>query len=131
MKGTLAESELQNPEVSILLLDDREMRELNRQYRRKDRPTDVLSFPMSDDTCENVQPDLLGDIVISVETALKQAEERKHSLYRELCWLLIHGTLHLLGYDHETSSMDEKKMRKKEAAVFDRVIKDSKLKTFF
>lgn len=127
MKGILAESELQNPEVSILLLDDPGIRELNRQYRQKDRPTDVLSFPMFDDTCENIQPNLLGDIVISVETALKQAEKRKHPLYRELCFLLIHGTLHLMGYDHETSKMDKRKMRKKEAGIFDRIIRDPKI----
>jgi probable rRNA maturation factor len=61
--------ELQNPEISILLLDDPQIRDLNRGYREKDKPTDVLSFPMLDETSGNVQPQLLGDIVISVETA--------------------------------------------------------------
>ncbi len=105
--------ELLNPEISILLLDDPQIRELNREYRKKDKSTDVLSFPMLDDMVKNVQPQLLGDIVISVETAEKQAEKRKCSLYNELSRLLIHGTLHLLGYDHELSKKDAQEMRKK------------------
>jgi len=124
----LAELELQNPEISILLLDDPQIRELNREYRKKDKPTDVLSFPMLDDTDENVQPQLLGDIVISVETAEKQAQKRKGSLYNELSTLLIHGTLHLLGYDHELSKKDEKEMRKKETEIFNKIIEDPKIR---
>ncbi len=120
--------ELKNPEISILLLDDPQIRELNRDYRNKDKSTDVLSFPMLDPTSENVQPQLLGDIVISVETAEKQAKEKKCSLYNELSTLLIHGTLHLLGYDHELSKKDEKEMRKKEAAIFEKIIADPKIK---
>ena len=128
MKGILAELELKNPEISILLLDNSQIRDLNREYRKKDKPTDVLSFPMRDESSDNVQPQLLGDIVISVETAEKQARQRNHSLYRELCFLLIHGTLHLLGYDHETSKKVEKQMQKKEAEIFDRIIENPKIK---
>ena len=128
MKGILAELELQNPEISILLLDDPQIRELNREYRKKDKSTDVLSFPMLDDTTENVQPQLLGDIVISVETAEKQAEKRKCSLYNELSTLLIHGTLHLLGYDHELSKKDAQEMQKKESAIFEKITEDPKIK---
>jgi len=120
--------ELQNPEISILLLDDPQIRELNREYRGKDRPTDVLSFPMSDASTENIQPQLLGDIVISVETAEKQAQKRKCPLYKELCILLVHGTLHLLGYDHELSKKDEKEMQKKESELFKKIIEDPKIK---
>jgi probable rRNA maturation factor len=120
--------ELKNPEISILLLDDPQIRDLNREYREKDKPTDVLSFPMRDESSGNVQPQLLGDIVISAETAEKQAGQKNYSLYRELCFLLIHGTLHLLGYDHETSKRDEKQMQKKEAEIFDRIIENPKIK---
>ena len=128
LKGILAELELKNPEISILLLDDPQIRALNREYREKDKPTDVLSFPMLDETSGKIQPQLLGDIVISVETAEKQAHNRKSALYKELCILLIHGMLHLLGYDHERSKKDEKEMQKQEAKIFEGIIKDKKIK---
>jgi len=120
--------ELKNPEISILLLDNPQIRDLNREYREKDISTDVLSFPMLDETSGNVQPQLLGDIVISVETAEKQARNRECSLYKELCILLIHGMLHLLGYDHELSKKDEEEMQKQEAKIFKGIIKDKKIK---
>jgi probable rRNA maturation factor len=81
-------------EVSILFCGDRKMRTLNRRYRRKDRPTDVLAFPGS--------INLLGDIVISVPYAARQAKRRGEPASREIDRLLLHGLLHLLGYDHET-----------------------------
>lgn len=90
-------------EVSLLLTNDEIIKELNNQYRNKDKPTDVLSFPMEDKL-------MLGDIAISIETAKKQAEEREIALEREVAFLFIHGLLHLLGYDHETSIEDEKEM---------------------
>ena len=76
---------------------------LNKEYRQKDKPTDVLSFPMEDEV-------MLGDIVISLDTAKNQAQEREIGLEREIAFLFIHGLLHLLGYDHETSVEDEKEM---------------------
>ena len=120
--------ELKNPEISILLLDNSQIRDLNREYRKKDKPTDVLSFPMRDESSDNVQPQLLGDIVISVETAEKQSRNRKCSLYKELSILLIHGMLHLIGSDHERSKKDEKEMQKQEAKIFEGIIKDKKIK---
>lgn len=90
-------------EVSLLLTSDEIIKELNNQYRNKDKPTDVLSFPMEDKL-------MLGDIAISIDTAKKQAEEREIALEREVAFLFIHGLLHLLGYDHETSIEDEKEM---------------------
>jgi probable rRNA maturation factor len=87
-------------EVSVYITDDGEMHELNRQYRGVDAPTDVLSFLMDE------QPDtpwLLGDVVISLPRARAQAESFGHDLARELCYLAVHGTLHLLGYDDEES----------------------------
>lgn len=86
---------------------------LNRQYRGKDKPTDVLSFPLADE----IQPFLLGDVVISIETAARQAQRRRHSLPEEVQTLLIHGILHLLGYDHEVSRSEAIRMHRKEREV--------------
>ena len=83
---------------------------------------------MLDETSGNVQPQLLGDIVISVETAEKQAHNRKCALYKELSILLIHGMLHLLGYDHELSKKDDEEIQKQEARIFKGIIKDKKIK---
>lgn len=95
-------------EVSVALVDDAAIRELNRDYRGKDSPTDVLSFALleeveNDDEPEiydDPSPDVLGDIIISLETAVRQAAEYGHSLQREVAFLTAHGMLHLLGYDH-------------------------------
>jgi probable rRNA maturation factor len=92
---------------------DPEIHILNRQYRQKDKPTDVLSFPLADE----LQPSLLGDVVISVETATRQARRRHHLLREELQVLLIHGILHLLGYDHEVSRGEAIRMHRKEREV--------------
>jgi probable rRNA maturation factor len=103
----LAESEL-----SILLVSDRVMRDLNRRWRSRDRPTDVLSFPQD----EGRGP-LLGDVVISVDTARRQAAARGTTLGREADRLLIHGLLHLLGYDHERSDAEARRMRRRERTL--------------
>ena len=89
--------------VSVCIVDDQQIWALNRQYRDVDRPTDVLSFPSQDGEPIAAEPDgFLGDIVISLPAALRQAEEYGHSALRELSFLTVHGTLHLLGYDHIT-----------------------------
>ena len=92
--------------LAIAFVRDRRMRDLNRTYRGKDSATDVLSFPAGDEQSEaGFAPEAasyLGDIVVSTDTALRQAEEAKHSFEREVSELVIHGTLHLCGYDHET-----------------------------
>lgn len=108
-------------EVSVTLTDDEEIHILNKQYRNVDRPTDVLSFPLNeagetDDDGDDT--DALGDIVISVERAAKQAEEYGHSLDRELAFLAVHSTLHLLGYDHETPD-EERDMFSRQEAILD------------
>jgi len=94
-----------NAEVSIVLADDAYIRELNCQYRGKDMPTDVLSFALNEgeepEIIDGPEENLLGDIIISLETAQRQAVDYGHSLERELAFLTIHGFLHLLGYDHE------------------------------
>ena len=89
-----------NSEVSLLFCDDETIQPLNRDWRGKDRPTDVLSFSQIEGQCIG-DPNLLGDIIISVPTAQRQAEERGHSLSHELRVLVVHGLCHLLGYDHE------------------------------
>ncbi len=96
-------------EVSVLLTSDEAIRALNRKYRRKDKATDVLSFPAAE-----VAEGVAGDLAISLETALMQAEERGHTLEMEIKILLLHGLLHLAGYDHET---DNGAMHRKEARL--------------
>jgi probable rRNA maturation factor len=97
---------LNKAELSIVLVSDAQIRRLNKLYRNKDKPTDVLSFPIG----EKVEDWLiLGDIVISVDAAKRQAQELGHSLKEELRRLLVHGLVHLLGYDHELGGEEEKK----------------------
>lgn len=94
-------------EVSLLLTGDEGIRELNKKFRRKDKPTDVLSFPMNDDY-------LLGDIVVSLERARAQAKDFGVTYEEEVSRLLVHGLLHLLGYDHVKGGTQAKKMKAKE-----------------
>ena len=114
LKLVLDEKGRSNAEVSIVFVDDGEMRNLNRNFRGINKSTDVLAFPMNTGKFANINPDLLGDIVISVPTARKYAEMNERSLERELSVLLIHGVLHLLGYDHETAK-EEVAMRELES----------------
>ncbi|SNS92111.1 probable rRNA maturation factor [Anaerovirgula multivorans] len=103
-------------EVSLSLVDNAEIQQLNKGYRGKDNPTDVLSFPMVDDDTPTMEEKILGDIVISVEKAVEQAEEYGHSFYREISFLTVHSMFHLMGYDHMEEE-DEKIMRHKEEEV--------------
>ncbi|MFC3039094.1 rRNA maturation RNase YbeY [Virgibacillus xinjiangensis] len=105
----------QEAEISVNFTDNDEIQELNRNYRQKDKPTDVISFALQE-TVEGEPeisgddgPLILGDIVISIDKAKEQAEEYGHSIERELGFLAVHGLLHLLGYDHMEKE-DEKKM---------------------
>ena len=108
-------------EVDVTIVDDTEIHELNREYRGMDKPTDVLSFALDEDSEDSDEPELLGapeehlygDIIISAETALRQAEEYGHGLERELTYLAVHGMFHLLGYDHMTEA-EKAVMRAKE-----------------
>lgn len=106
-------------ELSIALVGDKEMRPLNAKYRKKNKTTDVLSFPA--DHPATAKRVLLGDVIISVEHARRQAKERNHSLKREMVILLIHGILHLLGYDHERSRRQAKIMADLEVKLFNRL----------
>jgi len=104
-------------EVSLSLVDNNEIRELNRMYRGKDYSTDVLSFPLlAEDQIIDIEEKLLGDIVISVEKAAEQAQEYNHSFHREMGFLVIHSMFHLMGYDHDTEDATSD-MRIREEAV--------------
>lgn len=109
---------LKGRELSVLLVDDSEIRELNRKYLGRDRPTNVLAFPM-----EGPQPFPLGDVVISTETAEREARERGVSLEEEMALLLAHGVLHLIGYDHE-GDKEEALMRVKEEEILRVILPD-------
>ena len=108
-------------EISVTFVNNEQSHELNRQYRGKDMPTDVLSFPMGENGVYDVNHDtgakILGDIVISMEKAVEQAKRYDHSLEREVGYLTAHSMLHLLGYDHETSGLDRVRMREKEEQI--------------
>ena len=111
-------------EVSLSFVTDGEIREINKSFRGIDKATDVLSFPQidydnDDEAMTNEKGEIvLGDIIISLDTAKRQAEEYGHSLNREICFLTVHSMLHLLGYDHMTEE-DEKEMFDKQKAILD------------
>ncbi|MCI9575662.1 MAG: rRNA maturation RNase YbeY [Clostridiales bacterium] len=108
-------------EISVTFVDNDQIQELNKKYRNKDVPTDVLSFPMGEngvyDTNHSTGAKVLGDIVLSMEKAVEQADRYDHSLEREVGYLTAHSVLHLLGYDHEQGGMDRVRMREKEEQV--------------
>lgn len=117
-------------EVDVLLTDDEGIREINREMRGLDRPTDVLSFPMfrlaagDKPAAEWADPETglvpLGDMAISLERAAAQGEEYGHGLRRELCYLTVHSVLHLLGYDHVDEGEDKRLMRRREEEILAR-----------
>ena len=105
-------------EISVLLTDDAEMTVLNSEYRGIDAPTDVLAFAMCEgEDNQAVHPILLGDVVISLETAARQAAVAKHSLETEVAFLSVHGVLHLLGYEHETPEEEARMFAMQEAIL--------------
>ena len=114
-------------EVSVTFVDDEGIRELNNKFRGMDKPTDVLSFPLLDYEGESEEPFFdelchnLGDIVISLERAMAQANEFGHSFEREVAFLTAHSMLHLLGYDHEISEEDDADMRRRQNDIMDRL----------
>ena len=103
-------------ELSIALVGNAEIRKLNAHFRKKDYSTDVLSFPAQDGILSEVR--LLGDVVISVDQAKQQAREQSRTLDEEMITLLIHGVLHLLGYDHERSAKDARTMTRLEKRIY-------------
>ena len=125
VEATLAYEEIaRDLEVSVTFTDDEGIRKLNRNFRKIDRATDVLSFPLFDfegegDALSDELDDMLGDIVLSLQRAEAQAEEYGHSFEREVAFLTVHSMLHLLGYDHETSEEDELDMRRRQTAIME------------
>jgi probable rRNA maturation factor len=110
-------------ELSILITGDEQIHELNRQYLDWDKPTNVLSFPMYGDS-DGIETGMLGDIVISVDTAKREASEMGITFHERIYELLIHGLLHLLGYDHEKTKKDEKIMQREEKRLLSMLMED-------
>jgi probable rRNA maturation factor len=105
-------------ELSIALVDDPGIAELNQTYLDREGPTNVIAFPMQEGGFPHIAPDLLGDVVISMDRTAAEAAELGVSFRDRFYFLLIHGILHLMGYDHETSTADEKIMEAKTDELF-------------
>lgn len=105
-------------ELSIVFVDDCAMRELNRDFRGKDTPTNVISFSMTEGQFGEINPELLGDVVISTETAVREAARWEMAVDDRILQLLIHGMLHLLGYDHEKGDKEALDMEQKSNDLF-------------
>jgi len=121
--ATLESEEIyEDVEVSLLLIDNKEIKHLNNEYRNVNEATDVLSFPMYDDLEEALDEDYLylGDIVISGERAVEQAADYGHSVEREIGYLTVHSVLHLLGYDHMDEE-EKKVMREREEMILEKI----------
>jgi len=117
MAAILKSLEMEGHEVSLLFVDDTEITEINRHYLGRNHPTNVIAFSMNEGDFGAINPLLLGDIVISVETALRDARAGELPLEDEINYLMIHGVLHLLGYDHE-QACEAEEMEKKEKDIF-------------
>jgi len=114
----LAFEEFDRPsEISVTVVDNEEIRKINSEHRGIDRATDVLSFPMFDEDFDDGEDCILGDIVLSLEKAVEQAEAYGHSLRREVAFLTVHSVLHLLGYDHEEGKAEESEMFDKQEKI--------------
>jgi probable rRNA maturation factor len=116
-------------ELSLALIGNVEMQRLNAKYRKKNYPTDVLSFPVEQDLPQPMR--VLGDVVISVDKAAAQAKERGRSVDEEMITLLIHGVVHLLGYDHERSSKEARIMARLEKKILRQLCERELIKVYF
>lgn len=112
--GVLKDLACEDKELSILFTDDEQIAQLNRQYLGKKGPTNVLAFPMKSGADPLFESSMLGDVVVSVDTALKESKELKESIEDTIDRLLLHGVLHLLGYDHEKSELEAERMKNEE-----------------
>lgn len=125
-RAALEEEQIdEDAQVSVTLVDNDAIREINNEHRGIDKATDVLSFPLGDEDSFDTDPEtgaiLLGDIVISLERAMEQAKEYGHSYRREVAFLITHSLFHLLGYDHVDSEEDEKLMFGKQDKVLEKL----------
>ncbi|MFZ2399670.1 MAG: rRNA maturation RNase YbeY [Smithella sp.] len=106
-------------EISLSFVDDEKIKELNKEYLGKDKPTNVISFSLREGEYSDINPQIMGDIIISIETAQRDALWGNLTVSQEIDFLIIHGILHLLGYNHENTTREEtNKMRKKEKILF-------------
>ncbi|MDX9963038.1 rRNA maturation RNase YbeY [Desulfobacter postgatei] len=117
-------------ELSIVITDDAQVRELNRTYRGKDEPTNVLSFPMQEGEFSDITPGLLGDVVISLDTAEAEAIAAGISTDERMSQLLVHGILHLFGFDHELGENQAREMKEKSLALLRRIEENPDLTAF-
>jgi probable rRNA maturation factor len=109
-------------ELSVTIVGDRSIRSLNRDYLGRDKPTNVISFAMQEGEFATLNPELLGDVVVSADTAAREAEEGGESFFSRLSFLLLHGILHITGYDHERSGETEAaRMEAREREIFARL----------
>jgi len=119
MKRLLKELDCEGSEISILLVDDDQILEINKRYLKRDCPTNVISFSMTEGAFGDVHPEILGDIILSVEMAACDAQAGHLDFMDEVEFLLIHGLLHLLGYNHENTDTDEaERMKNRERELF-------------
>jgi probable rRNA maturation factor len=117
-----------DPEVNLLLVDDDEITQLNRRYFRRNRPTNVIAFPMAGGPGAWIASRVLGDVVISAQTAERQAREAGKKAEEEILFLMVHGILHLLGFDHEGPGKKRQEMEKKERELFSLLMKTGRKK---
>lgn len=117
----VTEEFLEPAEVNVTFVDDEEIKMLNTEFRNIENSTDVLSFPLGENGEYDTNPEngakMLGDIVISIDHAVKQADMYGHTLQREMAFLTVHSMLHLLGYDHVYGGLEQMKMREKEELI--------------
>jgi probable rRNA maturation factor len=116
-------------ELSLLLVDDPRIRALNRKHLGRDKPTNVLAFPMREGEFSTLHPHLLGDLVISVETARRQSGRFGLDEMEMVILLMVHGVLHLVGYEHEGTKKGAREMTTKQKELFQQVIKAGRLKS--
>ncbi len=105
--------EFPDAELSVMITDDKEMAEYNEKYLGRKGPTNVMAFPMKEGQFPGINPHIIGDVLISADTALKESEAAGITFNRRMDELIIHGILHLLGYDHENSEEEARKMEEK------------------
>jgi len=117
-------------EISIVITDNAQIQQLNKTYRKVDKPTNVLAFPMQEGKFADITPGLLGDIVISCEKAQQEADSANISIDERMSQLLIHGILHLVGLDHETSPGDARNMENKSLALLRKIEPNKDLNVF-
>jgi len=116
--GRVLQEQKLNGEVGLVFVNNHQIRRYNRDYRNRDTPTNVLAFPIQEGIGSGLHPEVIGDVMISLETVEKEALLYDRSMQEHLLILLIHGLLHLLGYDHEASASEAARMRRREKRLF-------------